>query len=388
VERSDLIPGLDHLRATRRGDQRRTIDALGKRIATLQGSAARAAASTVTVGTVDVDLDNSPTQWLVVDGKLEGPAELYVQSADCTPNIVAFPAAARLPARPLGGQVRFSAQLNSIPASGPIALRITAGNCEEAVVSLQISRTAPRVALTVEPRGTSTSARPFNHYPSVTTDQLTVISLEQRAAQTFSIQTEPGFVYEAYAAPLATNLDPALIRADLENPGGFSDANDDDGWQLGARLNQFVGTGRLEHFAVTRTKSGRGDVGVLVRRDPVLLLNPATPTPVSKGTSTWRRMTLTAGTWSLRTTDLPPGLDPVLTAYDGSSGAALAMNDDGEDGDPAARVLLKLERPTDIIIRLDSLQGDGDCTVEATRVTRPAVEQHPTVRGDPPELST
>jgi hypothetical protein len=344
----------------------------------------------VALGEVSVDLGSEAIQWVLVAGLPEGPGELILQSASCTPDIVAFPGAASLPTQPIAGQVRLSAQLALIPYTGPIALRIKPGDCEDADLSLQLSRAPARVGFAKQTVDSGAAAAPLDRFPALSVDQLTVIRLEHRSAQTFAVPTQSGFVYEVYAAPLTVDLDPALLRADPTNAGNFVDANDDDGWQLGAHLGQFVGTGSTERLAVTRRNDGRGDVAVLVRREPIPELDLAAvrPTPVPVTSSTWRRLSLSAGTWSVATTDLPQGLDPALIVYDGTTGAVLGSNDDAGEGELAARVLLQLDQPREIVIRLVSVDGEGECNIEATATVKPATTRDRGTTEAPPELST
>jgi hypothetical protein len=344
----------------------------------------------VALGEVSVDLGSEAIQWVLVAGLPEGPGELMLQSASCTPDIVAFPGAASLPTQPVAGQVRLSAQLALIPYIGPIALRIKPGDCEVADLSLQLIHAPARAGFAMQSVDSGAAAAPLDRFPALALDQLTVVPLDRRSAQTFAVPTQPGFVYEVYAAPLTADLDPALLRADPTNAGDFVDASDDDGWQLGAHLGQFVGTGRAERLAVTRRNDGHGDVAVLVRREPIPELDPVAigPTPVSVASSTWRRLRLSAGTWSVATTDVPQGLDPALIVYDGTTGAVLGSNDDADEGELAARVLLQLDQPREIVIRLVSMDGEGDCNIEATATVKPAATRDRGTRERPPELST
>lgn len=390
VERSDLITELDKLHSAGSGRERRQIDALSQRVAALQGQEARTVALNVSLGEVSVDLGSEAIQWVLVAGLPNGPGELVVRTPSCTPDIVAFPSSASLPTQPVAGLVRLSAQLASIPYTGPIALRIKPGDCEDADLSLQLSHAPARVGFAMQSVDFGAAAAPLDRFPALSPDQLTLVPLGRRSAQTFSVPTQTGFVYEVYAAPLTVDLDPALLRADPTNAGDFVDASDDDGWQLGAHLGQFVGTGRAERLAVTRRNDGHGEVAVLVRREPIPELDPAAagPTPVSVASSTWRRLRLSAGTWSVATTDVPQGLDPALTVYDGTTGAILGWNDDADEGDLAARVLLQLDQPREIIIRLVSVEGDGECIIEATAPVKPATTRDRGTPEAPPELST
>ena len=375
VEQSDLIPRLGDLRRAGDGSERRKIDVFSQRVAALQGQETRPGAVNVELGDVSVDLGNEAMQWVLVTGLPSDVGELVVQTPHCTPDIVAFPGSGSLPIKPVPGQVRLSAQLASIPHSGPVALRIKQGDCESPNLSLQLSPGVARVDFELESGHPETTAEGVHHFPSLALDRLTVVQLGHRSARTFSIPTHSGFVYEVYAAPLTAKLDPALLRGDPQNPGEVIDESDDDGWELGAHLGQFVGTGRAEQLAVTRINDERGDVAVLVRRAPVPELDPSTagPTGVFTASSTWRRVSLAAGNWSITTTDVSEGLDPMLTVYDGKTGTVLGSNDDIDysRGDLAARVLLHLDQPQEVVIRLDSVAGEGQCTIEVTTTVKP-----------------
>jgi hypothetical protein len=391
VERSDLIAALVKLGSARPGLERREIDALSQRIAELQGQESRAVTSSVAPGAVAVDLGSAAVHWLLVAGLPAGPGELLVQSPHCTPDIVAFPGTESLPIQPLNGQVRLSAQLTSISYSGPMALRIKPGDCEDEDLTLQLSHAAARIDFAVQSVDSGSASAPIDRFPAIAVDQLTVIPLERRSAQTFAVPTQPGFVYEVYAAPMTMNLDPVLIRADSEKLGDLVDASDDNGWELGAHLTAIVGTGRLEKFAVIRNaSSGQGDVALLVRREAVPTLEPSSTTTalVSGSQPTWRRMRLPAGTWSIRTGNLSRSFDPMLTVYDGISGRELETNDDAHEGDPTARVTVELNESREIVIRLDSVNGEGECTLEIAPSAKPAAARESDPHDQSPPVST
>jgi hypothetical protein len=391
VENSDLIDTLARLRVERRSGDRALLDSLASRLAVLQGAATRDAAATASPGTISVNLLHEPTQWLVASLPGGEPGELVVETAGCTPDIVAFPVSLPLPARPLQGQVRLSPELVSVSASGPVALRVTAGNCEGSAVALRLSHGGPRTVLrsSRDPALTAPVGARFD--PSVEPDRLTVVSLDPRVAARFSVATEPGFVYEVFAAPLTPGVDPALMRTDPDRAGAVADRNDDEqrddgSWRPRARLTPFIGSGRTERLSVQRLPGARGDVAILVHRSPipVISLDSSDSIPLTTDTSAWRRISLPAGRWSLTTADLTPGVDSVLIVYDLATAVPLGLNDDVADGDLASQVTLDLEQPTELVIRVKSIEGQGTCTLRAIPSANPASSR----RTSPSKTST
>jgi hypothetical protein len=91
---------------------------------------------------------------------------------------------------------------------------------------------------------------------------------------------------------------------------------------------------------------------------------------------------------SVATTDVQQGLDPALIVYGGTTGEFLGSNDDADVSELAARVLLQLDQPREIVMRLVSVEGEGDCTIEATATVKLATTRSRGTPEAPPELST
>ena len=385
LERSDAIVALNRPLRPGSRTERESVDALLARIAVLQGASTRSTAAPAHADGRELLIDFTPgsPRWLHVDS--DGPHELFIGSSGCTPTVAAFAASARLPATPVPGLARYSADLASVPLNGAAALRVERGDCEGDDV---------RLALTLEPSRQSTARAAddggmvigANRSP-LPVNRVVVVPIGRTQSEKLALMTEPGFVYEVFAAPMTPGVDPAVIRGDPAEPKA---GDDNSGWDLGARLKEFVGTGSEEHLTVLRVSDTHGDVAVLVRQQIAIAVRPnrSSDVKIVSDTSTWRRAELTAGRWDLRLQSESESLDAAMIVHDAATGSVIGANDDESDDVLSPRVHLLLDKPTVVLIRLISVEGDGTANLTIRPEGKASTESVPRTRGVPRKVST
>lgn len=358
-------------------------EALAGPLAALQGEATRSSAGNITNDPIAIAFTDADPRWLRADFGSSGHRDLLLSSTVCSPDVVAFRTGDRLPARPVSEAIYLSETLLVVSTDGPTDIRVRQGDCEDSVETVI-------TAVELPPRKTlpTSYGAVTNRFPAISTDQLYTVSLQHRTAETFSMPTERGFVYEVYGAPIASEVDVSLLRADPQSVAGFAAASNDNG-VLTAHLTPIVGTGNSERFVVARRIAAAGEVALFAQRKavPESTFEHRIAVPLGRAESKWLRMQIPAGKWTLTTTHLSRYFDPALTVYDGSSGRMLAENDDYVDGDRSARVLLDIPSSQEIYIRVDSLDDEGRCTIEF----RPTNTKRSPARGDttaPPSSPT
>jgi hypothetical protein len=358
------------------------------RLAAAQGGSSRADAVVVSADQTAVDLDFSKdtTQWMIVRTPDRAPRELFLETSDCTPEITAFDAAASLPAEPLPLAVRYTATSASVSVNRPLALRVRAGNCVEHGAHIRLSY--HEVRRTLSAAGAEAIAIPA--------DSVTAISLTNTVAQPILIRTEPGFVYDVFAAPVegvGGFADPKLLRTNPADPTIIVDQDDDGGWGLAAHLEPFPGTSE-QRVVVARGvdsapgNSGKGDVVVWVRRSPVprydLAVHPSLV--VAKGAPTWVTVHLDAGRWHVSAVisaaesskDVDGDAETQIEVLDSKSGDAVPAADDRAPGRGARRHSdaddnsgdgdIVIGSTGDYLVRIDSKEGSDSVSLTATPI--------------------
>jgi hypothetical protein len=363
VEGSDLIDWLNNHEQPAGPTPNPAVDELLGQLAQAQGAALVGDALTVSSGSTELSLDFSghDVQWLSIAPPAGDGAELIVTSADCTPDLTAFTAGTRFPAQPLNVSIRYSSTLASVPATGPLLVRVSRGNCEDGTVPLSVAWGAPRQ---IAPNGAASSL-------VVTPAQPMIVSLSRASSRMFDLEAKRNHVYTVYAAPMREDVDPELARADPDDPASVIDENDDGGWGLGARLEEFLGTDAPEHLLVMRGSASQGNVALLVQDAPVEAYPTAQrpPVPVDPARSTWRTLRLSQGSWAIGTVDRSANVDPTLQVYESATGRLLAKSEDATDSNRAARVVIHLAASAGIIVKLDAAGGPaGTARLRVTRV--------------------
>jgi hypothetical protein len=348
---------------------RRLLEQLGD----AEGAATRPAAKTASADTksVTVNFDKDKTQWIAIPPSPEGSGELVLYTAACTPDLTVFGPSTPLPSTVALGSVRYTASLLGIPTASGAAIRVRPGSCEEPQVTLEFSWHPTRTTLPEVITG----------YAPIVPDQMTIVALTS-ASRPFSVQTQPGYVYSVYAAPLDSDVDPILARLDPDKDLALIDSDDDGGWRTAAKLDAIVGTGRLEKFTVSRNNATQGNVAVFVTAQAIPLRDreAASVIDVTAVTPGWERICLPAGAWVVETTDLSTDFDPILSVFDAKSGKLLARNDDADEHTVASRVKIDLHESSELVMRVDSADKGGGSTHLAVRPdtarTRPTKHQN------------
>jgi hypothetical protein len=217
-----------------------------------------------------------------------------------------------------------------------------------------------------------------------------VVPLGQSRTEELALMTEAGFVYEVFAAPLTAGVDPAVARVHPVDPAAAADIDDDSGWGVGARLEEFVGTGREERLVLLRATDVQGDVAVLVRarRAIAARLDVDSEVEIADGFSTWLRIELRAGRWDLRLKGATESLDAAMLVHDAGTGALIEANDDESDEILSPRVHLILDKPTVVLIRLISVDGAGSARLAIRPDGNSSLEVAPRTKQRASELST
>jgi hypothetical protein len=155
-----------------------------------------------------------------------------------------------------------------------------------------------------------------------------------------------------------------LARINPDNELAIIDSDDDSGWQTAAKLEAFPGTGRVEKFTVNRNDATRGNVAVLVSKQPIPLrdADAADSVDATAQTPGWERFRLAAGAWIIDTADLSANFDPILSVFDAKTGKLLARNDDADVHTVASRVHIKLREPSELVMRVESADKGGGST--------------------------
>lgn len=335
-------------------DQARALKLL-EQLAEAEGSASRAAAQNVSTGTrvVVVDFTGGKTQWLAMPREDVEAGELLLRTVECTPELAIFSRNTALPSMVRSGTVRYTASLMGLSIEDGAAIRVRPGPCNAERLTMVLDWRRRRIALPEIASGEQ----------SVAPNQVTIVSLA-RATRSFTVQTEPGYVYSTYAAPVDSHVDPILARMDPNSPLGIIDSDDDGGWEAAAKLQTFLGTGRLEKFTVSRNDATQGDVAVFVSKQqiPIRAIEAGDPVNVTPENPGWQMIRVPAGRWTVETGDLSSGFDPVLSVFDLKTGELVARNDDADEHTMASRVHLNLRDPTDLAMRVDSADKDSGST--------------------------
>jgi hypothetical protein len=319
-------------------------------------------------GEFTVDFSEHDTNWVVVDGTASAASELFIRSDSCTPEVAVFPNLRQLPSRPADVAARYASDIVSLPTQARIAIRLRRNDCPTQKISFTTEWGEPRRRIFAEDTQTIV----------VAANQVCIVSLSPSHPRSFNVQTEGGYLYDVFAAPLSSDTDPALMHPDRSDPAKPDMVDDDGGWELGSRLSSILGTGDLEKFAVISAKDGGGEVALYMEQRPVPIYDPESHQLIEVGAKTpqWVRLHVPEGRWRVKTTHLSTGFDPALVIHGGEHLDVLGENDDVKEGDPAAEVSLTLQAPGDLFVEIMSVNHEsGTVQLSLTRVTRKAFKR-------------
>jgi hypothetical protein len=363
MEQTELIGELPlALKAFEPGERIRA-EGLLEELAELQGASSISNALTVRVpaSRVKVTLKDDEPQWFFILPLAGGPTHVLVRTPQCLPEVSVFDKDVRFPAKTRAGIVRYKDLILGFSINGGVAVRIRRGLCDSNEFPLGLEWQMASKTLDQGDDGKSEADMAGN--------EVTTIAL-RGASRSFTVQTEPGFVYRVFAASPSGDVYPILARIDPARPISISDSDATHDVRDAAMLTQFLGTGKSEHFSVSRNGVAEGNVELLVTKHAIRRrdVGQTDVLDVTTDSAAWQLIRLPPGTWYLETRNLSPNFDPVLSVFDAATGKLLERNDDASRRTVASHIRLNLRGYTDLAICMSAASTNGGSgQVEVTK---------------------